>query len=140
MRDQYPTAWIDRESKTVASVSSPDLPVSEVATPAAVTTAAAETTGTSGDLMLDARRAMTLGEISRAIQIYTKILQQPANEYQREAQEFLALARERNGQVAHANHLNRLYHLHLKHHLHHLYHLHHLFHLFLMLRFYRLYR
>jgi len=96
MRDQYPTAWIDREGGAVASISSPEMPVPEVATAAAVTT------GTSGDLMLDARRAMTLGEISRAIQIYTKILQQPANEYQREAQEYLALARERNGQVAHA--------------------------------------
>jgi tetratricopeptide (TPR) repeat protein len=102
MRDQYPTAWIDREGGTVASISSPDLPVSEAATAAAVTTSAVVTTGTSGDLMLDARRAMTLGEISRAIQIYTKVLQQPANENQREAQEFLALARERNGQIAHA--------------------------------------
>jgi hypothetical protein len=45
---------------------------------------------------------MITGEISRAIQIYTKVLQQPPNEHQRDAQEYLALARERNGQIAHA--------------------------------------
>jgi Tfp pilus assembly protein PilF len=58
--------------------------------------------GTSGQLMADARHAMTAGEISRAIQIYTKVLQQPPNAEQQAAQEYLALARERNGQVAHA--------------------------------------
>ena len=52
--------------------------------------------------MLEARRAMMAGELSRAIQIYTKVLQQPPSQYHRDAQEYLALARERNGQVAHA--------------------------------------
>jgi hypothetical protein len=52
--------------------------------------------------MDDARRAMTAGEVSKAVQIYTKVLQLPANDYQPDAQEYLALARERNGQIAHA--------------------------------------
>ena len=38
---------------------------------------------------------MIQGELSRAIQIYTKVLQQPPNTEQRAAQEYLALARER---------------------------------------------
>jgi len=54
------------------------------------------------ELMTDARRAMTAGELSRAVQIYTKVLQQPDHEFLAEAQEYLALARERNGQIAHA--------------------------------------
>jgi len=53
-------------------------------------------------LMSDGRRAMTAGEFSRAVQIYTKVLQHPGHGYLPEAQEFLALARERNGQIAHA--------------------------------------
>ncbi len=54
------------------------------------------------ELMAEGRRAMTAGELSRAVQIYTKVLQQPGHEYLAEAQEYLALARERNGQIAHA--------------------------------------
>jgi tetratricopeptide (TPR) repeat protein len=97
LRDQYPTAWIDREGAgTSTAAAPPEVPVPEDVT------AVAEAAGASGDLMRDARRAMTLGEISKAIQIYTKVLQQPGDENHREAQEFLALARERNGQIAHA--------------------------------------
>jgi tetratricopeptide (TPR) repeat protein len=96
LRDQYPTAWIDREGTAVAALPVPKTPV------AAEVVDSTETSVASGDLMQDARRAMTRGEISRAIQIYTKVLQQPDNPNHREAQEYLALARERNGQVAHA--------------------------------------
>ena len=53
-------------------------------------------------LMDDARKSMAAGEISRAIQIYTKVLQQPQHSRMAEAQEYLALAREKNGQMAHA--------------------------------------
>ncbi len=53
-------------------------------------------------LMEDARKAMASGEISRAVQIYTKVLQQPEHPRLPEAQEYLALAREKNGQTAHA--------------------------------------
>ncbi len=98
LRDQYPTAWIDREgdseNQLVTSIAEPDIPVAAVGM--------AAIGGEAAELMQDAKRAMTRGEISRAIQIYTKVLQQPDNEYQREAQEYLALARERNGQIAHA--------------------------------------
>ena len=102
VRSQYPTAWIDRVT-VGASTIDPEQPV------VAATVAADEeaTQPVAADaktvqLMEDARRSMISGELSRAIQIYTKILQLPANEFQRDAQEYLALARERNGQLAHA--------------------------------------
>ena len=97
IREQYPNAWIDRESDGAAASGAVEL--SARSTPAPAESPAA---GKSEQLMADAKRAMTAGEISRAIQIYTKVLQQPPNESQRAAQEFLALARERNGQMAHA--------------------------------------
>ena len=53
-------------------------------------------------LMDDARRAMVAGEISRAVQIYTKVLRAPNHDRHAQAQEYLALAREKNGQTAHA--------------------------------------
>lgn len=96
LRGQYPTAWIDREGESVVAALGPE--TSQPLAPADTS----EISGESAELMQDARGAMMRGEISRAIQIYTKVLQQPASEYQREAQEFLALARERNGQIAHA--------------------------------------
>jgi len=95
IRSQYPTAWIDRDATSGSAVDT--IEVASVPTP---TTPVAG--GKSEELMADAKRAMTAGEISRAIQIYTKVLQQPANSQQQAAQEYLALARERNGQIAHA--------------------------------------
>jgi tetratricopeptide (TPR) repeat protein len=53
-------------------------------------------------LMADARKAMAAGDVSRGIQIYTKVLQLPEHSRQPEAQEYLALAREKKGQTAHA--------------------------------------
>jgi tetratricopeptide (TPR) repeat protein len=96
IRNQFPTAWIDRDTTEGAAVnpieaaSEPDPDVEPVAD------------GESGQLMAEAKRAMTAGEISRAVQIYTKVLQQPANDQHQAAQEYLGLARERNGQIAHA--------------------------------------
>ena len=53
-------------------------------------------------LMAEARKTLVAGDRSRAIQIYTKILQLPPHPLQADAQELLALAREKNGQIAHA--------------------------------------
>jgi tetratricopeptide (TPR) repeat protein len=53
-------------------------------------------------LMDEARTAMTAGDYRRANQIYTKILLLPPGKHSQEAQELLGLARERNGQIAHA--------------------------------------
>jgi len=53
-------------------------------------------------LMESAKKAMTDGDYRLAVQYYTKILEYPDHEFQQDAQEFLGLARERNGQFAHA--------------------------------------
>ena len=96
IRGQYPGAWIDRDTTAGTAVEQ----IAVASEPAADLEPIAD--GESGQLMADAKRAMTAGEISRAVQIYTKVLQQPANDQHQAAQEYLALARERNGQVAHA--------------------------------------
>lgn len=95
IRAQYPTAWIDRDTTEGDTVE--PLAMAVEAEPLEPVSG-----GKSEQLMADAKKAMTTGEISRAIQIYTKVLQQPANAEQQAAQEYLALARERNGQLAHA--------------------------------------
>jgi tetratricopeptide (TPR) repeat protein len=105
LRQQYPGAWIARaetDGQRPTAVAKAD-PVPVVEAPPAVTPlAAASNDDKIAALMADARHAMTAGEVSKAVQIYTKVLRQPVNKYQPEAQEFLALARERNGQIAHA--------------------------------------
>ncbi len=100
-RAQYPGAWIDRAD------AAGETRITTAATPAAAPApgpGAADdaTEGKAAELMNEARRAMTVGELSRAVQLYTKVLQMPPNPHQPDAQEFLALARERNGQIAHA--------------------------------------
>lgn len=96
LRQQYPGAWIARAE------AGEDAPAAVATSTAATTPVSADNDDKIAALMADARRAMTAGELSRAVQIYTKVLQQPASRYQPEAQEFLALARERKGQIAHA--------------------------------------
>ena len=104
-RADYASAWIGRaaEGQVVSEVQA--LPDNPVAASSAQDTSSATRSASDdkiSELMNEARRAMTAGELSRAVQIYTKVLQQPPNEHQQAAQEFLALARERNGQIAHA--------------------------------------
>lgn len=50
----------------------------------------------------EGRRALAAGDYSKAVQLFTKILQQGGDEIARTAQELLGVARERNGQLAHA--------------------------------------
>ena len=101
LRAQYPDAWIDRADAGADSRTS-DTPVPVPVEPPVPVAASDEITAKAAALMNEARRAMTVGELSRAVQIYTKVLQMPPNVHQPDAQEFLALARERNGQIAHA--------------------------------------
>lgn len=54
------------------------------------------------ELMETARLAMVDEDYRRAVQLYTKILRLPDSPAHADAQEFLALARERNRQLAHA--------------------------------------
>lgn len=102
LKAKFPGAWVDEIDKDTAviEIGAPeqaiaqepiDLPVGDGTALSKVDT-----------LMEDARKSIAAGEISRAIQIYTKVLQQPEHPRMAEAQEYLALAREKNGQMAHA--------------------------------------
>lgn len=53
-------------------------------------------------LITGARAALTGGDYAHAIQLLTKLTEQPAGPASREARELLGVARERNGQMAHA--------------------------------------
>ena len=97
VRESYPRAWIDRVVDDVAGTTTRPVP------DAAERVAAAESgTDDVADLMGTARRAMIAGELAQAVQLYTKVLRMPKSEHHPVAQEYLALARERNGQIAHA--------------------------------------
>jgi len=104
LQDRFPTAWIDHAPRSVtadsASLPTDDRP--ELSTYATNTALASIGLDKIDLLMSDARKAMVAREYSRAVQIYTKVLRAPNHDRHREAQEFLALAREKNGQMAHA--------------------------------------
>lgn len=53
-------------------------------------------------LMDDGREAMARGELEHAIRIYERVLSFPESEHSEQAKELLGLARQRNGQLAHA--------------------------------------
>ena len=104
-RADFASAWIGRAAEDQEANELQPLPdEAPVTSSAREVRSSTESTVSDkiAELMNEARRAMTAGDLSRAVQIYTKVLQQPPNEYQQAAQEFLALARERNGQIAHA--------------------------------------
>jgi hypothetical protein len=53
-------------------------------------------------LMATGRAALTSGDLEQAIRVFTKVMTFPENDSSREAKELLGVARERNGQLAHA--------------------------------------
>jgi len=100
----YPTAWVDRAEKDLGDASSDDALAASTAVETYASSAALASIGLDeiDELMADARRAMVADELSRAVQIYTKVLRVPNHDRHAEAHEFLGLAREKNGQMAHA--------------------------------------
>jgi len=100
LQNQYPTAWIDRAKDT--TVADSQLVSDSNSAPETGDAFASIGLDKIDQLMADARRAMVAGEISRAVQIYTKVLRAPNHDRHAQAQEYLALAREKNGQKAHA--------------------------------------
>ncbi len=97
IRSQFPRAWIDLVD--TASAESNLRPHQAPGTDESLPGPNADEIET---LMRDARSAMMAGELPRAVQLYTKVLRMPENQHSPAAQEYLALARERNGQIAHA--------------------------------------
>jgi tetratricopeptide (TPR) repeat protein len=104
LRNRFPSAWIDQVDASGLDMAVDVVPSTETGADESpvIAAAASPEDGKVAALMDEARRAMIGGELSRAIQLYTKVLQLPPNPYQQDAQEYLALARERNGQIAHA--------------------------------------
>ena len=56
----------------------------------------------AAELVEEARAALLAQDYARGIQIYTRLLEDPSYGGRREARELLGVARERNGQLAHA--------------------------------------
>ncbi|HHQ13711.1 MAG TPA: hypothetical protein ENK16_01670, partial [Chromatiales bacterium] len=112
LRDAYPRAWVTRVSSSewAQAAAHPVSAAAETKTdtlPEATQTAAANSLPALDDdalrkLMDDGRNVMLAGDLARAIQIYTRVLQEPENQWSAQAREYLGLARERNGQKAHA--------------------------------------
>jgi tetratricopeptide (TPR) repeat protein len=97
-RDAYPQAWIDLASDAeLAQLPSMPLPPATTTRSAAPRTAAAVVGS-----MTAARAAMEAGDYDAAIDLYSAVLDDPETASTPEAREMLGLARERNGQFAHA--------------------------------------
>ena len=91
----FPDAWIGKSGDASTDV--------ELVGASSIATVPLPEDGDEVDrLMAEARREMVSGNTPRAIQIYTKVLQLPAHPRHPEAQEYLAVAREKQGQLAHA--------------------------------------
>lgn len=103
LRITHPNAWVDRyegESDIVDNADAIDTDTTQAyASSPSSTSLGLDEIDT---LMADARDAMISGELSRAVQLYTKVLRAPHHDRHAEAQEMLGLAREKNGQLAHA--------------------------------------
>lgn len=118
LKSTFPDAWTvrvataEREASgdravapAPASTAPIALPPSGAVDARSAGTAGDVATGASADLavlMAEARAAMLAADNARAVQIYMKVLRAPEHQWTREAQEMLGVARERNGQVAHA--------------------------------------
>lgn len=103
VKERYPSAWIGaadrRPEHRVEKAPLLEDKVRQELPPAALSAIGLDKVDT---LMADARRAVTSGELALAVQIYTKVLRVPGHDRHAEAQEYLAVARERNDQKAHA--------------------------------------
>ena len=53
-------------------------------------------------LLAEGKTAMRRSDYDRSTKIFTRLLEQPGEEYRREARELLGVARQKNGQLAHA--------------------------------------
>jgi hypothetical protein len=111
IKNLYPKAWIDRadiqerrQAMFEAGQGEPD----EAAEPAPVQEVLPVDERLTKMMEL-IRRTMTAGEYSKAVRMLEAMLEEPENYYTKEAMELIGLARERNGQVAHAKAEYRAY-------------------------------
>lgn len=106
IKAEYPDAWLDKarseESSVIAKWRLMLAPGKQPVIVAKSRSVSALSDEQLTRLMEDARVAMVAKEYDKAIRIYIKVIESSENGYGREAQEYLGLARERNGQLAHA--------------------------------------
>jgi hypothetical protein len=102
LQASHPSAWIDRVKDD--SVVPADATMAAEASAAYAASPGSTSLGLDeiDSLMADARSELLGGELSRSVQLYTKVLRAPNHDRHAEAQEMLGLAREKNGQMAHA--------------------------------------
>jgi hypothetical protein len=108
LRHFYPQAWVDlaspeeKGSFLFESGEKKDTPGEvPIMLPKGEEVAPGDSRLTS--MMDNVRRVMTAGDYPKAIRMLTAVLETEKNPYEKEALELLGLARERNGQYAHAN-------------------------------------
>jgi tetratricopeptide (TPR) repeat protein len=114
---QYPDAWVTkvtvaeriRSSESMLAGSSPGSGATSSTALQQAGAGAVISPGRLEALMQQARANMADKDYAAAIRLYTKILQSPDNNYSQDALEYLGLARERNGQLAHAKMVYRDY-------------------------------
>jgi tetratricopeptide (TPR) repeat protein len=114
---QYPEAWITKASVAERIRSRESMLAGRNARSVAASPTASQHPGAGtvisperlASLMQEARNNMADKDYAAAIRLYTKILQSPDNSYSQDALEYLGLARERNGQLAHAKMVYRDY-------------------------------
>jgi tetratricopeptide (TPR) repeat protein len=100
---RFPNAWIDEVDELRSRDTTPAV-LADKQTDSSLPDSVLATISLDriDEWMAEARQLMASGELSTAIQIYTKVLRVPNHDRHAEAQEYLGLARERNGQNAHA--------------------------------------
>ena len=105
LKQSYPKSWVAKatDADLAAMTAAKELRVETTPEPAVV---APQLDPVDSErlaaIVAEAKTSMLQKDLNRAIALYTKVLQYPPNEYSEHAQEYLALARERNGQIAHA--------------------------------------
>ncbi|MCG8426436.1 MAG: SPOR domain-containing protein, partial [Chromatiales bacterium] len=104
LRHFYRGAWIDLaspEEKQTFFLRAEEAPKEPIRLPKIDEAAPADERLAS--MMETVRKVMTAGDYPRAIRLLTAVLEVKDSAYEKEALELLGLARERNGQFAHAN-------------------------------------
>ena len=98
----YPDAWLTRAGKSEVSLAKKWFNGSSVPASQPAQQASDSNAQKVSDLLEKGRQAMLDEKFPFAIKIFTKILTLPAGKKLPEARELLGLAREKNGQLAHA--------------------------------------
>lgn len=111
VRTSFPDAWITIAAPAEQAIAQQQrLPEPEDVPTRAPPPAAAKSDPESpaledsrvAELMVEAKSAIVRSDYDRSIRIYTKLLEESHGTHRREAREFLGVARQKNGQLAHA--------------------------------------